>query len=123
MQGPTGETRSEPVQVRCIQCGLAFTLSAKEDQFCSGRCKRESLGVRKKSSILMVFAIAERMTYTLFAQTGLLVVLTLVPSPPAAPNSPVASRMRLAARAARSTTTLRWRYRSPRYHKWSAPLT
>jgi hypothetical protein len=54
MQGPTGETRSEPVQVRCIQCGLAFTLSAKEDQFCSGRCKRQSLGVRKKSSILMV---------------------------------------------------------------------
>jgi hypothetical protein len=48
----------ECVQVRCTQCGLAFTQSAKEDQFCSARCKRESLGVRKKSSILMALGAA-----------------------------------------------------------------
>jgi hypothetical protein len=58
MEGPTRETRPESVQVRCTQCELAFTRSAQEDQFCSARCKRESLGVRKKSSILMALSAA-----------------------------------------------------------------
>jgi hypothetical protein len=58
MQEPIGETRPEPVQVRCAQCGLAFTRTAQEDKFCSARCKRESLGVRKKASILMALGAA-----------------------------------------------------------------
>ena len=49
MHQPTGETLPEPVQVRCAQCGLAFTRTGKEDKFCSARCKRESLGVRYES--------------------------------------------------------------------------